>query len=292
MTTISRAVRRAEKILKTAGIATARLDAEVLLASISGLDRSVLLLTMGREVSDRELATLERWTARRALGEPVARITGSKEFWSLDFRINSDTLVPRPESETLVEVIVDYVRSTPLGIRYAWKILDLGTGSGCLLLALLNELEGAVGIGVDRAEGVVNQARENSIRFGLSKRAEFMVADWRTSPAGIVKSSAPFDFIISNPPYIESDQIQSLPIEVRAHDPVLALDGGKDGLECLPYIFSWASELLLQGGVMALEMGKDQALRVRAMIQKEDFEEIHITSDLAGIERVIRCWKS
>ena len=280
----------AEKLNKV-GILTARLDAEVLLASVLHIDRSELLLTEKLQINDSERSLFEALTLRRQKGEPVARILGLKEFWSLDFELNKDTLVPRPDSETVVAEILDYVSATPAGMGHRWRILDLGTGSGCLLLSLLHEMENARGLGVDSVEGAIIQAQINALNLGLSGRAEFILADWNQPPPKNIQSQAPYDFILSNPPYINSGDLETLPVEVRDYDPVRALDGGEDGIDYLQPVLGWCDDLLVVGGLLVLEMGLGQSETVQKVARARGYDDVQVVADLSGIDRVLRCRK-
>jgi release factor glutamine methyltransferase len=218
--------------------------------------------------------------AARIAGAPVARLLGEKEFWSLPLRLSAETLVPRPETEALVEAALMAVdtagrREEPL------TILDLGTGSGAILLAMLSALPMATGIGVDIAEGGVRMARENAERLGLGGRGRFVVGDWAAAIGGR------FDIVVSNPPYIGTAEIAGLPVEVRDHDPHIALDGGEDGLAAYAAIFASLDALLAPSGIALVEVGSGQAGDVAEMARRGGYTA-RIDRDLAGIERVVK----
>lgn len=275
------AVRKATDRLAGAGVETARLDAECLMAHALGSRREELILAPDRPLELGETEAFEALVARRAAREPVARILGVKEFWSLEFALNAATLVPRPDSETLVAAVLQ-----DRADKDAPRILDLGTGSGCLLLALLSELPGATGVGVDCDEGAVGAARENARRLGLQARAEFFPGDWFGAlEAG---SQAPrFDIIVANPPYIESSVIAGLAPEVSAFEPRAALDGGPDGLQAYRDITAHAGEYLQPGGEVFLELGAGQENAVSAILADNGFAVGGRYEDLAGLPRVI-----
>jgi len=226
------------------------LDARLLVAHALGADATNLTLRDDEPVTADLVEIAEGYARRRFRGEPVARIVGEREFWGLPFRLSPGTLVPRPDSETVVEAAVAEFRSR--GIERP-TLIDLGTGSGCILLAVLSELPGAFGIGTDRSEDAVRTARENAARFGLSGRSAFLVADWTAGIAG------PFDAILSNPPYVDGDDLPELPVEVIHHDPRLALDGGADGLDHYRRIVPELRRLLKPDGFAVFEFGYRQA---------------------------------
>jgi release factor glutamine methyltransferase len=267
--------------LQTAGIETPELDARLLLGDVLQLDLTGLITANTRRLDAREAAALEALTARRIAGEPVARILGHKEFWGLSLALSPATLVPRPDTETIVEAALDLVRQEgrtgdPL------RIADLGTGSGAILLALLSELPNAHGIGTDINPEAVETAARNAALLGLGDRATFLVCDYTSA------LHAPFDLIVSNPPYIPSRDIDDLAIEVRAHDPRLALDGGADGLDAYRVIAPAAFELLAPGGVVMVEIGQGQEGDVaRLMAEKGLDQGAPARADLNGIPRVV-----
>jgi release factor glutamine methyltransferase len=224
----------------------------------------------------RVLALLRRMVA----GEPLSRIFERREFWGLEFRLSADTLDPRPETETVIEAVLrrEPDRSAPR------RLLDLGTGTGCLLLALLAELPAASGVGVDIAEGAVRTAARNAVYLGLADRARFCVGDWATAVSG------KFDAILANPPYIASEALALLPREVACHDPWRALDGGGDGLRSYRKIAEAAPRLLSADGILAVEIGAGQADAVVAIMTDNTLFVDGIEKDLAGIARcVIAC---
>lgn len=227
---------------------TPRLDAELLLAHLLGVDRGTLLLRRLDEEIDA--AAFEALIARRIAGEPVAYITGEREFWSLPFRVTSDVLIPRPDSETIIEAALEAAGPAP-------RVLDLGTGSGCLLLAVLSERPGGWGVGVDRSEAAAQVAAGNARRLGLADRTAFLVGDW----AAAIDSR--FDIVLSNPPYIGDDE--PLPRDVAAFEPGSALFAGPDGLDDYRRIVPRLPKLLAENGRAHLEIGSTQADLVVAL---------------------------
>jgi release factor glutamine methyltransferase len=261
------------------GAHNADLDARLLVGHALGLDASALIVQAYSAVSETDVAIVMAFAERRLAGEPVARIIGEKEFWSLTLRLSPETLVPRPDTETLVEAALAWVRregrtGTPL------TILDLGTGSGAILLALLAELPEATGLGVDIAEGAARTARDNARRLGLGDRARFAAADWTAAISGR------FDIVASNPPYIRLGEIPDLPLDVRRFDPQIALDGGADGLAAYRVILSGLDGALAPAGAAFLELGAGQARDVGEVAEALGFEAF-CRKDLAGIDRVL-----
>lgn len=240
--------REAVAALRAAGVESAALDARVLLAHALGVDGSDLIVLSDKPLPDQARKSFKALVERRIDGEPVARMLGVKEFWSREFRLSPATLVPRPETETLVEAALDAKpdRRAPL------RILDLGTGSGILLAALLFEYLNAAGIGVERDPEAAATAKSNLAALGVGWRAHVICSDWACA---IDKR---FDLIVSNPPYIPSGDIAELSREVREHDPRRALDGGADGLDSYRAILGDLPRLLAPGGLAILELGAGQ----------------------------------
>jgi release factor glutamine methyltransferase len=275
--TLAAVVAAAADRLRAAGIAAPRREAVALAGAILGLSPERRVAEPDQAVSAAAARRFDDAVARRAGREPFARIVGTREFWSLDFALSPDTLVPRPETETLVETVLDAVagRDAPL------SILDLGTGSGCILLALLSELPNAYGLGVDIAEGAVATAGENARRLGLQGRVRFQTGDWGRRAVG------PFDVIVSNPPYIAEASRASLDPEVREFDPPRALFAGTDGFDSFRAIVPQLSGLLAWGGLAAFECGAGQAAKVAEMLDSSGLLEVGSRNDLAGRPRVV-----
>ncbi len=234
------------------GIDAPELDARLLLCHAAGLSHETYTAQPNRELAPDIAVQLETMLARRLDGEPVSRIAGQREFYGRDFLIDRHTLDPRPDTETLIEAALDLVarkdwREAPLGL------LDLGTGTGCILLTLLAELPAARGVGTDIDEGALAVAAANARRLGLTDRTTFIAADWFDAIDGT------FDLILANPPYIASGDIAGLTREVRDHDPRLALDGGADGLDAYRRIAAKAAKFLRPDGAILVEIGETQA---------------------------------
>ncbi|MBV8913977.1 MAG: peptide chain release factor N(5)-glutamine methyltransferase [Acetobacteraceae bacterium] len=292
--TVREALNHGASILAAAGIESPRREARLLLAASSGLTQAQLLADphstlvtpgldlgdhaatpTGRPTLDEEiLTTYERVLARRAAREPLAFILGWQEFWSLRFRVSPATLIPRADSETLIEAAL----AARSGVR---TVLDLGTGTGCLLLAALAEFPSAFGIGTDRDPAAARLAVGNARDLGLASRAAFVCADWAAPIDGR------FDLILCNPPYIEHGAIAGLMPEVGRFEPATALDGGPDGLDAYRAIVADLPRLLEPGGLAVLELGAGQVSAVSALARQAGFRRISTRKDLAGIQRAM-----
>lgn len=268
---------RATARLRAAGIDSARLDARLIIAAATGWSREELLLSPARVPDDAAFAAISAMLDRRAAREPLAHILGTREFWSLALRVTPDVLTPRPDSETLVEAVAARFAAGRPGLR----LLDLGTGSGCLLLALLRELPAATGVGVDRSAAALDVAATNARLLGMAGRTQFRLGDWGAGLDGR------FDIIVSNPPYIPSADIAGLEPEVARFEPRAALDGGGDGLDAYRRLMPDIRRLLAPGGVAALEVGIGQADRVAALAAGNGLRPAGRRRDLAGIDRVV-----
>jgi len=277
-TTRADALRQLRAALAAAGIDSPALDARLLLLAALDISSAELAGLPEAPLGEEGASRLAGFAARRLAREPVARILGEREFWGLPFRLSPATLEPRPDTETLVEAVLKTLRTRGHADR-PLTIVDVGTGTGCILAALLHELPQATGLGIDRAPEAARTARDNAGRLGLAARAHFIVGDWSTAVAG------PVDVLVSNPPYIESDLIRTLAPEVRRYDPLLALDGGPDGLDAYRALAADARRLLAPGGLAALEVGEGQADAVAGLLAGLGPVSIH--PDLAGIDRVV-----
>jgi release factor glutamine methyltransferase len=236
-----------------------------------------VLIRSKQALDGGEAARLRRLVDRVAGGEPASRAVGRREFWGLDLALSPDTLDPRPDSETVVEAVLARLGDHAARLR----VLDLGTGSGCLLLALLSELPAAAGLGVDICEGAITTARQNAQALGLVQRARFFVGDWASAVAG------QFDVVVANPPYIPAAALPDLPAEVREYDPWRALDGGEDGLHSYRRIAERLPLLLAPAGIFAGEVGAGQAAAVAGVLRSRDLHVEEFECDLAGIERCV-----
>jgi release factor glutamine methyltransferase len=261
------------------GIDSAELDARMLMGAALGLDLTGLMTATTRIITQHEAACLKNSTQRRLAGEPVARILGVKEFWGLALQLSSATLVPRPDTETVVELALDVWRDER---RARPRILDIGTGSGAILLALLSELPDATGVGTDISPMASCTARDNAARLGLAPRAVFITCNYAAGLSGT------FDLIVSNPPYIRSADIPRLDREVREYDPPRALDGGADGLEAYRATVPEAARLLAADGTLIVEAGSGQSEAIAELMSASGLTSVRPPkADLAGIPRAV-----
>jgi len=279
--TVETARRTLAARLKSESIESAELDARILVGHALGLDLTGVITAAGRMLTSDETARLEDFTRRRLKHEPVARILALKEFWGLPLQLSAATLVPRPDTETVVELALEMLRAGPAPGRPP-RIADIGTGSGAILLALLSELPGACGVGTDISVAALQTARSNAARLGFAGRAGFVACDYAAALSGR------FDLIVSNPPYIRSAEIARLATEVRDHDPIGALDGGADGLTAYRAIASEAGRLLESGGVLAVEVGYGQSGEVEGLMTAAGLTlRAPPKADLAGTARAV-----
>jgi release factor glutamine methyltransferase len=267
--------------LRDHGIDTPELDARLLIGTALGLDHTGLATQAQRLISRDDAEIIEALARRRIAHEPVARIIGRKEFWGLDLDVSPATLVPRPDTETVIEAALAAVHDRALP-QNELRIADIGTGSGAILLALLSELPGARGIGTDISAAALAVAQANAQRLGLDPRAEFVRGDYAAPLRG------PLDLIVSNPPYIPAAEIAALDPDVRDYDPRLALDGGADGLDAYRTLAPQAAALLAPGGALVLEIGADQGNDVSAILRAAGLDVARPPQrDLAGRDRVV-----
>ena len=274
--TIESCISEAADLLKHAGIEAPRGEARLLLAHVLGTDAGRLIVEPERPVpSAGEFMDLVRQRARRI---PMAQILGRREFWGLDFRVTRDTLDPRPDSETLVETALAVLRGSTADAPY---ILDLGTGTGCLLLSVLSEVPEARGLGVDISCAALSVARENADALGLAHRAGFIAADWG---CGL---NAAFDLVLANPPYVRRCEIAELQPEVSLFEPRQALDGGADGLACYRQLGQSLCDVLTADGTAVLEIGAGQAGDVVEILGAAGLRHTETARDLAGHERCV-----
>ncbi|WP_201859547.1 peptide chain release factor N(5)-glutamine methyltransferase [Microvirga soli] len=277
MKTRAEALRELRRTLAEAGFETAALDARLLVLTALGISATDLITWPDTPLTPDQAGTLAAFAQRRLNHEPVARIVGEREFWGLPFRLSPETLVPRPDTETLVETALDLLPDHQAPLR----IVDFGTGSGCILVALLHELPQATGLGVDLSFGAVVTARANADDNRVGNRCHFVLSRWADAISGR------FDLIVSNPPYIASGVIPGLDQEVREHDPRLALDGGPDGLEPYRILLAEAERLLAPGGLLAVEIGYDQAEALSSLAGLHGLEILRIAHDLPGNPRCV-----
>jgi release factor glutamine methyltransferase len=263
-----------------ASIDSAEADARLLIAHALDIERTTVMTHGERILSDREMAAIDALAVRRLRREPVARITGLREFWSLSLVVTPDVLVPRPDTETVVEASLDIISRDATQLE-TLRVLDIGTGSGALLLALLSELPNATGIGTDISEAALGVARANATRHAMETRCSFVVCDIASGVQGR------FDLVVSNPPYVARGDLSALDAEVRDFDPALALDGGDDGLDCYRAIAADIRRLLADGGRLILELGAGQEPAVRSILTDAGLAPGAVYKDLAGIPRAL-----
>jgi release factor glutamine methyltransferase len=275
--TLVQAWTRAKRRLEAAGIEGPVIDARLLVEAASGATRTEIITDPHRVLADAQEAALETYVARRAAREPVSHILGRKGFWKIMLSVTPQVLTPRPDTETVVERVL---KAFPEG--RAFTVLDLGVGSGAILLSILAERPAAKGLGVDVSEEALAVARENAANLGLEGRTVLLRGDW-TRGLG----DASFDLVVSNPPYITSREIETLEPEVRDHEPRLALDGGADGLDAYRLLAPEILRVLKPGGRFAVEIGFDQSQAVEALFREAGALNVETAKDLAERDRVV-----
>lgn len=280
---IAAARRRLAQRFRDAGLDTPDLDARVLVGHALKLDHAALAAQADRRLTGAEADAVAALARRRLGHEPVARIVGTKEFWGLPLKLNADTLVPRPETETVVETALAALGD---GRDRARRIADLGTGSGALLLALLHELPAAHGVGTDVSVAALDCARANAAALGLAGRASFVACDHGAALQGSALAGG-FDLVVANPPYVASGDIAGLAPEVRDFDPLPALDGGRDGLQAYRAILGDARRLLASHGLLVLELGAGQLAAVGSLAAAAGLAPGACRSDLSGVPRAL-----
>ncbi len=265
------------QLLSDVGIDSAALDAKLLMAQGLGCDRVALVSQSARILNSQEREAIEALALRRLNREPMSQILGYKDFWRDRFHVSADVLSPRPDSETLIEAMIAY----RLDRAVAYEILDLGTGSGCLLLSLLREYPKARGLGIDQSAAALAIAEQNALALGLQARASFSLGNWMQT------LQSRYDMVISNPPYIERAEIDALEPEVKEHEPMAALSGGDDGLDAYRQILTSLPKVLQPNGICVMEFGVGQEGAVEALAIKNGLKVREIKEDLASIPRAI-----
>ena len=259
---LEKTVKKASQILKNHNIHSHELDAQIILSDIMGIKREFLIVNDKIDISEKIIKKYETAIRRRAKREPVAYITGKKEFWSKDFIVSSSTLVPRSETELLIYKIINFFKNRNI------NILDIGTGSGCILLSILKELKFSRGIGIDISPKAIQIARINAKKQHLNLRAKFKVFDVKNYDLG------KYDLIVSNPPYIPSKDIKNLSKDIINYEPKKALDGGVDGLDLIKKVIYKSSNLLKKNGLLSLEIGYQQYRKVSSILRCCGFKEV------------------
>ena len=263
------------KILKINKVKTHQLDAEIILSSLLEKKREQIIINSEEKVSNSNINNFNKLITRRSRREPIAYILKEKEFWSKSFFVNRSTLIPRPETELLCDCIVKKIKK-----RNPY-ILDIGTGTGCILLSILSEIKKAKGIGIDISKKTIDVAKKNSFNLGLDRRVNFFTK----SLDGIYNYK--FDLVVSNPPYIKTSNIKNLSSEVRKFEPKIALDGGKDGLDVIKKVIYKSKTILKKKGLLALEIGYGQHYKVSQILKNQGFREELLVKDYRNNVRCI-----
>ena len=253
--------------LKSNNVISHRLDSEILLAKTLNKEREELLINLNKKVSQQDIEYYKKLIFRRSLNEPIAYILKEKEFWSKKFYVNKNTLIPRPETELMVEKITKYFKKKNI------IILDIGTGTGCILLSILSELKSSKGVGIDICREVIKVATKNSIKHNLKHRIKF----YKKSFTEIYNQK--FDLVVSNPPYIRKKELKNLKADIKNFEPKLALDGGNDGLDVIKKVIYKSKEILKVKGMLALEIGNEQFKKVSEILIKNNFKIEHTIKD-------------
>jgi len=270
-------LREASHVLQGAGVPEARREAGSLLSFITGKDRTFLISHAEDELHEQSLDQFREAVERRAAGEPLQYITGVQDFFGREFRVTPDVLIPRPETELLVEAALELLDATPI-------ICDVGTGSGCIAVTLLCEIGSAHAVALDKSPAALEVAKLNAGNLSVAERAVFLVSDCFES---LDSREYQFDLVASNPPYVPADVIAGLQREVRDHEPLLALSAGADGLSIIRRLLQDAPAFLKQGGHMIMEIGFDQGEKVQSLIDESVWRLLELRPDLQGIPRIV-----
>ena len=277
-------LRKASASLESDGIADAESDAWLMFSHVTGMSRMEYTLDRDKCLSDEEICSLAKMLEKRNQHIPVQQITGEAWFMGYPFFVNENVLIPRMDTEVLVEAVLTRLPAVPVTENGKRRVLDMCTGSGCILLSLLKEEKGLLGTGADISEKALLVARENAHR--LECEAQFIFSDlWEN-----IEDT--YEIIVSNPPYIVRNVISTLDTEVKDHEPVLALDGGEDGLDFYRKIVADTHRHLVPGGLLAFEIGYDQGQALTALLKKAGYRNIEILKDLAGLDRVALGWRA
>lgn len=275
--TLLKAWTAAKDRLSAAGIDQPAIDARLLLEAAAGASRTEIITDPYRPFTAEQNAALDSLIERRVKREPVSHILGRKGFWKIMLSVSRDVLTPRPDTESLLDVVLPM-----FGEHQAFSLLDLGVGSGAIMLAILAERPAAKGLGIDVSEEALAVARENAANLGLASRCALLRGDW-TNGLG----DASFDLVVANPPYIPTEDIEALEPEVREHEPRLALDGGPDGLDAYRLLAPEILRVLRPGAPFAVEIGHDQAQTVMSLFKEAGAEGVRVAKDLSNRDRVV-----
>ena len=268
-------IKLGSNLLRKREICSHILDSEILLSNILQKSREKILVNLDQKLNSKNILKFKKYIRRRSKNEPVAYILGEKEFWSKKFIVNKDTLIPRPETELLVEKLVELFKGKKI------SILDIGTGSGCIILSLLGNLDKSVGLGVDVSNKAILIANKNAERHELSNRVKFLNKSFESI------FSKKFDLIVSNPPYIERKNIKNLSEDIRRFEPIMALDGGNDGLDLIKKVIYKSKRILKINGTLALEIGNEQIKKVSKILVDNNFRIIHVIKDYKNNVRCV-----
>lgn len=277
MTTLVKAWKAGREQLAEAAIDQPAIDARLMLEAAAGVTRVEIITDPQRELTEEQVFTYEEYLARRMRREPVSHILGRKGFWKIMLNVTKDVLTPRPDTEVIVD---EALKAFPEAMPFS--MLDLGVGSGAILLSVLAERPAAKGLGIDVSDEALAVARENAANLDLNTRVALMRGDWT---AGL--GDATFDLVVSNPPYIATDEIETLDPEVRDHEPRLALDGGADGLDAYRILAPEIMRVLKVGGMFAVEIGHTQSVAVEALFREAGAAQVRTIKDLALRDRVV-----
>ena len=260
----------------TIGIETPELDARIILKEVLSLDDKDLILKESLDIPEEMIEKIITIESRRLNGEPISKIFKKRDFYNSTFVISNDVLDPRPETELIVEIANNYINKNEVK-----NILDLGTGSGCILLSILNENRMINGLGIDLSKEAISIAKQNSKKLNLETQSNFLVSNWMSSV------NYKYDLVVSNPPYIASEDIKKLSKSVKIYDPILSLDGGEDGLNSYRLIASDLKRIISMNALIIIEIGYNQSLEVIDIFKKNDFKLIKKYNDINGLDRVL-----
>ena len=277
---IQTAINKANLNLKKKNIKSANLDSEILMSNVIKKDRNYILMNLNKTLSKKNLENFNQLVKQREKGKPIAYLTGKKDFWKYEFEVSQDTLIPRPDSELIVEYILKYTKN-----RSKLNILDIGVGSGCLLLSVLKERNNFYGVGIDINQKCINICKKNTLNLNISNRTKFFKSDIDKFNCG------KYDLIVSNPPYINKLDLQYLEKDVLDFEPKIALDGGLDGISVIRKVINKSSDLIKKNGKFFLEIAFDQKNKVTRLLKNEGFYINKILKDYSKNDRCIVCTK-
>ena len=278
---LENAINRGTEILKKNYIRSAKLDSEILMSKVLGKERESLIINQKELIEKNSLEHFKYLIDQRSKGEPIAYLVGKKDFWNFQFKIYKDVLIPRPDSELIVEQVLKLSKN-----KHKLKLLDIGIGSGCILLSILNEKKDFYGVGIDVSKKCIDLSKINALNLGIENRVKFFKSDVDNFNYG------KYDLIVSNPPYINQFDLKCLDKEVLNFEPKLSLDGGLDGLSVIRKVISKASELIKINGTFILEIGFDQKERVKKILRNKGFYINRVLKDYANNDRCIICTKN